>query len=96
MGEPKFFKQPRPARQSDPYVGAFAITPGTSEFTIHTRGLYVGVAGIVVATTVWGDEIIITGALAGTIYPLRLKKVLATDLNSPATATSATDMVGLY
>jgi len=96
MGEPKFFTHPRPDRQSDPYVGGFAITPGTSEFTIHTRGIYVGGTGDIIVVPVWGAEFILRAVQVGTTIHLRAKKILAVDLNSPANTTSATFLVGLY
>ncbi len=96
MGEPKFFKQPWPEYQSDPYVGAFVITPGTTEFTIYTRAIWVGGIGDIIVLTERDEEVIISGVAAGTELRLRAKKLLAVDLNSPANSTTATNLIGLY
>ncbi len=90
------FPQPWPDRQHDPAVGVFAITPGTSEFAHHTRGIYVGTAGNVVVVTLRNEEVLLTNVQDGTILPIRVKKVLATGTDSPASTTTATNIVGLY
>ena len=93
---PNKFEQPWPDRQSDPGSGAFVITPGASEFGSHTRGIYVGGAGNIVVVTVKDQEVLFSDVPAGTILPLRCKKVLATGTDSPASTTTATLIVGLY
>ena len=85
-----------PDHQSDPGSGAFVIVPGTSEFGNHTRGIYVGGAGDIVVVTVKDQEVFFSSVPAGTILPIRCKKVLATGTDSPASTTTATLMVGLY
>ncbi len=70
--------------------GAFAITKSdTVNFTVNVRGIYVGGTGDVVVVTPDGDAITFVGVPAGTILPVRAKRV-----NS--TSTTATSMVGLY
>lgn len=79
------------ASQTDPGANYAPITPHDStNFTNGVcRGIYVGVAGIIVAVT--EDDVAVTfkGAAAGTIIPIRAKRV-----NS--TTTTATDMVAIY
>lgn len=74
-----------------PARNAFAITPNDStDLTTYTRGIYIGSAGDV-AVTLAGDTSPVTfvGLLAGTILPVRAKRVLVT-------GTSAGSLVGLY
>jgi len=81
------FSQSDVATQS-PASSAFAITPGDEEFSVVTRGVFVGGAGSVVAQLV-GDSSTVTfaGVPAGAVLPIRAKKVTA--------ASTATNMVGL-
>ena len=73
-----------------PAKNAFHITPSDSaNLTIATRSLYIGGAGTVKFDTVGGETITITGALAGTILPVRINKVYSSN-------TSATGLVGFY
>lgn len=73
-----------------PASNAFAITPhDTNELTYVTRGIWIGGAGNVKVTTVNGDTVTFTGALAGTIIPVRAKIVFST-------GTTATSMIGIY
>lgn len=67
----------------------FAITPSdTVNFDTVARGVYVGGAGNVVAISPGGTVLTFTAVPAGTILPVRIKRI-----NS--TSTSATAMVGL-
>lgn len=72
---------------SDPASDAFPVTPSDAA-VILTRALYVGVTGNVTVTTVSGLDVQFTAVPAGTILPVRCKKV-------KATGTTATDIVGL-
>jgi hypothetical protein len=68
----------------------FAITPSdVTNFTNNIVGIYVGGAGTVVAVTENDAAISFVGALAGTVLPIKCKRV-----NS--TSTTATNLVGLY
>lgn len=70
--------------------GAFAITPSdTVNFLFQVRGIYVGAAGNVVIVTDDNEAITFVGCVAGSILPVRAKRV-----NS--TSTTATSLVGLY
>lgn len=74
---------------SDPVSQAFAVTPSDgTDFARTVRGLYVGGTGNVVA--VFPDDTTVTfqAVPAGTILPIRIKRV-----NS--TSTTATLMVAL-
>lgn len=67
-----------------------AITPSDSTTLSMTRGLYIGGAGAV-AIMGWEDSSAVTFAAvpAGTILPVRVKKVMSTN-------TTATNIVALY
>lgn len=68
----------------------FAITPHDStNFTNgYIRGIYVGVAGNVVAVRPDGTAVTFIGAVAGSVLPVQCVRV-----NS--TSTTATNLVGL-
>jgi hypothetical protein len=70
-------------------MNAFAITPhDTNSLTTHTRALYVGGAGNLVATLV-GDTVAVTfTSLQAGYHPLRVKKVAST-------GTTCSAIVGL-
>lgn len=68
----------------------FTITPHDStNFSISTRGIYVGGAGNLVAVDEDGNAVTFTGVLAGVVYPIRCKRVNSTN-------TTATNLVGMY
>ena len=70
--------------------GAAAVTPSDSTALRPTRGLYVGGAGDVkVDMSMDGTAVTFSGILAGTILPIQVVKVYATD-------TTATSIVALY
>lgn len=73
-----------------PAVKAFAITPhATNELTTYTRGIYVGTAGNINMVLVDDSSAVsFVGAQAGTVIPVRAKRVLVT-------GTTADDLVGL-
>lgn len=67
----------------------FTITPSdTVNFDTVVRGVYVGGAGNVVAISPSGAVVAFTAVPAGTVLPIRAKRI-----NS--TSTTATAMVGL-
>lgn len=68
-----------------------AITPSDStDFAEGVcRGIYVGVAGDVVAVDKAGNATTFKNAIAGSILPIEAKRVNATN-------TSASDLVALY
>ncbi len=67
-----------------------AVTPSdTVNLAEPTRGLYVGVSGIVRAILADGDEVILVGLAAGVVHPLRVLRVYAT-------TTTATSIVALW
>jgi hypothetical protein len=80
---PQFYSSPT---FTAPAQDAFAITPGTP-FTPPCRALYIGTAGNVELTTPSGQVVIFVGASG--ILPVACIAI------SSASATSATDIVGL-
>jgi hypothetical protein len=80
-----------PSAIDSPAEHAFAVTPtNTTELNIATRSLYVGGSGNLNVILV-GDtaNTLFVGVGAGTILPIRVKVVHATN-------TTATNIVGLY
>ena len=73
-----------------PAERAFAITGNDStDLTVFPRAIYVGGAGNVKVTTLGGDTVTFSGVLAGTVLPVRVKRVFSTD-------TTATNLIGIY
>lgn len=72
-----------------PITNAFAITPGAALFDQPTRALWVGGAGNVALETVGGDSVTFSGVAAGTLLPVRARKVVVS-------GTTATSILGLY
>ncbi len=73
-----------------PAGNAAAVTKSDATvFAPPARGLYVGGAGDVAVTTVGGDVVTFVGVLAGTVLPVYVTKVMATN-------TSATSIVRLW
>jgi hypothetical protein len=73
-----------------PALNAVALTPDDSnDLTTTTRGLYIGVGGNI-SVILEGDTVAVTflGAIAGTVLPLRVKRLRST-------STTATNLVGL-
>lgn len=71
---------------SAPAGGAFTITPSDSTI-LRATALYVGGAGNVSVEMEDTSEVVFVGVAAGTILPLRVRRVKA--------ATTATSIVGL-
>lgn len=67
-----------------------AITPHDStDMTNYCRAIYVGGAGNLVAVSIEGDVVTFTGVVAGSILPIRAKRVNSTN-------TTATNLVALW
>ena len=72
-----------------PAYSAKSITPSdTDEFPV-TRAIYVGSAGDIVVVMGDGTQLTFAGAVAGSVLPIRVKKVLSTD-------TTASSLIALY
>jgi len=65
------------------------VTSDAEDLATVTRGLWVGGAGNVAAVMLGGQTVTFVGVQAGTLLPIRVKRVLAT-------GTTATYMVGVY
>ena len=72
-----------------PYESAVAVTKSDTVSFAKTRGLFVGVAGVVVVVMADGRVVTFTGAQNGQIFPIQITRVNSTN-------TTATDMVALY
>ena len=67
-----------------------AITPSNStDLDELTKAVYVGGAGNIVAVDWLGNTTTFVGVLAGTVLPIRVRRV-------NATSTTATNLVALY
>lgn len=72
-----------------PASRAAAITPNDSaDLTDSARAIYIGGDGDVRLTTVNGDTVTFVGVKAGTVLPVRTRRVLST-------STTATGLVAL-
>ena len=77
------------ASLTSPPTGAETIIPDNeSDLAYATRALYVGEAGDVVVQMLTGEMVTLANMQAGTIYPMRVRRVLAT-------GTTASYLVGL-
>ena len=75
---------------SAPAQGGFAITPSdVADLAAETRGLWVGGSGDLSVVLASGDEVVLAGAVGGSVLPLRVRRV-------KAAGTTATQLVGLY
>lgn len=62
-----------------PAQHAALITPDDSnDLANYSRAIYVGGAGAMKVTTVGGETLLISGLLAGHVYPLRVKRIWST------------------
>lgn len=74
---------------ASPATGAFAITPNDStDLTSFTRAVYIGGAGDLKVDTITNDTVTFSGVPAGTVFPIRVKKVYST-------GTTATNLIAL-
>ena len=79
-----------PRLDSGPALSFAAVTPDDStNLSQDTRGLYIGVAGNVVAVTTDDTAVTFVGVAAGQILPISCKRV-------NATSTTATNIVALF
>lgn len=59
-----------------PYVKAVLVTPNNDvDLTFVTRALFVGVTGDVEVVTAAGDQVTFRGIAAGTLLPMRVRRV---------------------
>lgn len=73
-----------------PARGGFAITASNdTDLARETRAIYVGASGDLAVIMADGTEVTLAGIAAGSLLPLRLSRVKATN-------TTATELVGLY
>ena len=75
--------------ETESHRRAVAVTTNDMSYIPVTRALYVGGAGNIVVTMENGEDATLSGVLAGTVYPLSVKRV-------KATGTTATNLVALY
>jgi len=74
---------------TDPGYDAAAITPSDTDPTGNVRALYVGGAGDLKVQTIAGNDVTFADIVAGSIIPIRCKRVYST-------GTSATNIVAFY
>lgn len=68
-----------------PAESAAAITPhDTNNLPNFTRGIYVGTAGNLKVEMIGGQTVTFANVAAGMTYPLRVRKVFATDTTAAA------------
>lgn len=73
-----------------PAAGAFAVTPSDSaDLSFNSRALYIAGTGDVRVTMVNGDVVTFTAVPAGTVLPVRVKRV-------HSTSTTATNIVAMH
>lgn len=73
-----------------PARGGFAITANdNTDLVRETRAIYVGASGDLAVTMADGTQVVLGGIAAGSLLPLRLGRVKATN-------TTAGDLVGFY
>ncbi|KKC38865.1 hypothetical protein WH87_08280 [Devosia epidermidihirudinis] len=72
-----------------PASGAYTVVPSdTVSLPQVSRAIYVGAAGNVTLEMLWGPTVTFSNVAAGSILPVRARKVL--------TSSTASFMVGLY
>ena len=76
---------------TSPAAHAAAVTPSdVADLATPARSLFIGGAGAVKVTTVGGETLTFSGLAAGSILPVRVKRVFATG------GTDATLIVALW
>jgi len=71
-----------------PATRLVAITPADSDLARPIRAFYVGVAGNITLTPVYGDPVLLTAVSAGAVYPFAAIRI-------SATGTTASGIVGI-
>ncbi len=72
-----------------PAKDAFAISGNdNTDLANSTRSIYVGGSGNIKLTTIDGSTVTFNGAIAGSILPIRAKRIFST-------GTTATNLIGL-
>ena len=80
----------RTVATSDPAYSARSLTPNDIlDLNIVSRALYVGGAGDLSGEMLGGQSVVFAGLTAGTIIPIRVRKV-------KASGTTATEIVALW
>lgn len=84
------FRPPNALAQLETSRDFAAITPndGADFDTIECRAVYVGGAGNITATNASGVDVLFSNVLAGTVMPIRTRRI-------KATGTTATGLVAL-
>jgi len=75
--------------KTEPAYDMASVTTSDSAEIDPTRGLYIGGAGNIKVDTAAGTTVTLNSAAAGSVLPIRVKKVYAT-------GTTATNIVALY
>jgi len=79
-----------PVPVDSPASNAAAVTPSDStDLGVFSRALYVGGAGNISAIMLGGQTVTFSGVPAGSLLPLRVKRVRSTD-------TTATNIVAIW
>lgn len=73
---------------TSPAPNAVAVTPGATELTATTRGIYVGTGGDLTVTMLGGGDVTFPSVPGGAMLAIRVTHVLA--------ASTATDIVALW
>ena len=69
----------------------------TADLTLLTRRLFVGGAGNIYVQKADGTPVFLQGIPAGTILPIRIKRVMVNDGNAtPGSVTTATNLIALF
>lgn len=74
---------------SDPAIGAVAVTPGVTITPGNIRALYVGTPGDLVVTTSKNETATFVNVQGGTVLPIRVRQVIAS-------GTTAGSILALY
>lgn len=79
----------QPQKLESPAYSAVPVTPDDSnDLTYLTRGVYIGGTGNLAVIMAGGQTVTFNGAVAGTILPIAVKRVLAS-------GTTATGVVAI-
>lgn len=74
---------------SGPVIAGETLIPDdATDLAFATRGIYIGASGDLAVELVSGDTVLLRNVQAGILYPLRIKRVLAS-------GTTAGDLTGV-